>query len=166
MIYLDLDGVFADFNKKAIELIGPNYKEIKANELWKELGKEKHLFLNLDEVPDAQSLFRSIMIIAKEYNQEVAFLTALPYSTGNLSTSKQDKIDWVRKHLSKDIFVHTIIGGINKAKFAKPKDILIDDTERNLVAWQSVGAIPILHQTNHSEPTILRLREVLEGRSL
>ena len=50
MIYLDLDGVFADFNKKAIELIGPDYKEIKANELWKESKNNEVTDQELEEL--------------------------------------------------------------------------------------------------------------------
>lgn len=166
MIYLDLDGVFVDFNKKMIELLGPDYKKLNVHTFWREVGKEKNLFLDLDETEDAQSLFQSIKQIAEEAKQELSFLTAIPYSTGNLSTSRDDKIAWVRKHLSKIIPVYTVVGGINKAKYAKEGDILIDDTEKNLVAWGNVGGIAIFHQTNSSSPTILRLISVLQTQNL
>ena len=163
-IWLDLDGVFADLQKKLIEVFGPDYKEISPNNLWRRLQEEDHLFLHLNEIEDAQSLLSSIIKISDEYNCEIEFLTALPYSTGNLSTSRDDKILWVKRHLSITIPVSTIIGGLNKYKFANAGDILIDDTAKNLGPWEGAGGIGILHGSNNAVPTLLKLISILESQ--
>ena len=163
-IWLDLDGVMADMAQKLIEVFGSDYKSIPSNLLWKRLQEEDHLFLHLNEIPDAQSLLSSIVKIADEYNCELEFLTALPYSTGNLLTSKSDKISWVRSHLTDKIPVQTIIGGLNKYKFANVGDILIDDTAKNLGPWEAAGGIGILHESNNYAPTLLKLFSILESQ--
>jgi len=163
-IWIDLDGVMADFQKKLIEIFGPNYKELSTNAQWKRLQEEDHLFLHLNEIEDAQSLLSSIIKIAAEYCCDLEFLTALPYSTGNLLTSRDDKILWVKRHLSITIPVQTIIGGTNKYKFASSGDILIDDTQRNLGPWETAGGIGILHESNNSAPTLLKLISILESQ--
>lgn len=163
-IWLDLDGCFANMAQKLIEVFGPNYKELSANALWRRLQEEDHLFLHLNEIEDAQSLLSSIIKIADEYNCELEFLTALPYSTGNLSTSRDDKILWVKRHLSTTIPVSTIVGGTNKYKFANAEDILIDDYQKNLGPWETAGGIGILHESNNTAPTLLKLFSILESQ--
>lgn len=165
MIYLDLDGVFADFQKKLEDAFGPTYDQLTDKELWAELEKEQHLFLHLDEIDDAQSLFKSLNLIADDYGQDVAILTALPIPTGNLSTARKDKVEWVREHLSSTIQVNTVIGGTNKARFVNLNndvDILIDDRKKNIVAWEKAGGIGILHETDNSAPTIIKLISILD----
>ena len=163
-IWLDLDGCFANMAQKLIEVFGPNYKELSANALWRRLQEEDHLFLHLNEIKDAQSLLSSIIKITDEYNCELEFLTALPYSTGNLLTSRDDKILWVKRHLSTSIPISTIVGGTNKYKFASEGDILIDDTAKNLGPWEAAGGIGILHESNNSAPTLLKLFSILESQ--
>ena len=162
MIYIDLDGVFANFEKKLLDTFGPTYDQVSPKDLWAELGKEKNLFLHLDEIDDAQSLFRSISLIAAEYNRELAFLTALPIPRGNLTTAKDDKTSWVKQRLSETVPVFTVVGGKNKGKFADPGDILIDDMKRNIEVWEKAGGIGIHHETDNSAPTIIKLISILD----
>ena len=154
-VFLDLDGVVCDFPKKLKELFGTsNYDELRTtignDELWSGLGKVDHLFLNLEPMDNYKTLSNYLKSF---YDTKVIdrfeILTSLPYSTDKLTTSKQDKIDWVRKYLDSDIPVNTVVGGLKKAKYVKNKnDILIDDLSKNIEAWENAGGTGILFTSN------------------
>jgi hypothetical protein len=148
-VYLDLDGVMVNLDKKIQEVFGTEYKNISPNILWDTLGDIPNLFLNLEPMPNYLTLFNFLKQLESNGTIHLEILTSLPYSTKKLVTSKQDKTAWVREYLDKDIVVNTVVGGAKKAKFVKhPTDILIDDLERNIIAWQTAGGIGILHKSN------------------
>lgn len=158
-IYLDLDGVFADFENKAIELIGKKPKDMQPEEFWRELGKFDHFWRDLDLMPGSRMLYDAVMKIPDVY---VAFLTALPRPTGKMATAADDKRIWVKEHFGTACRVYTVVGGVNKAKYIQtPDDILIDDTQRNIDAWTKQGGIGILHTGTDYYSTIFRLMAVL-----
>ena len=155
-IYLDMDGVICNFPEKLQSIFGTSdYEELRhtvgTDKLWKELGQVDHLFLNLNPMPNYKTLFNYLQsLYDKGYVDEFEILTSLPHPTDKLHTAKQDKIDWVRKYLSKDIPVNTVIGGTEKAKYVKSKnDILVDDLTRNIEAWNKAGGTGI-HFTNNA----------------
>ena len=148
-VYLDLDGVMVNLDAKIQELFGKNYKELASSELWGELGKIDHLFLNLDPMPNYLTLFNYLKTKEQAGLIKLEILTSLPYSTNKLVSAKDDKIAWVREHLDKDIKVNTVVGGAKKARYVNsPKDILIDDMERNIDAWNQAGGRGILFKNN------------------
>lgn len=154
-VFLDLDGCVVDFPKKLKELFGTsNYDELRAtignDVLWSELGKLDHLFLNLEPMDNYKTLFNYIKSLEQtKVINRLEILTSLPYSTNKLTTSKEDKIKWVRKYLDPDIIVNTVVGGHKKAKYVKDKnDILIDDLPKNIEAWEKAGGTGILFVSN------------------
>jgi 5'(3')-deoxyribonucleotidase len=163
-IYLDLDGVFADFEKRAIELVGKNPKDMEPKEFWTKLGKFDHVWRDLEVIPQSRLLYDAVMRVPDVY---VTFLTALPKSKGKLVTASDDKKRWVREHFGNQCSVITVIGGINKAKYIQtPDDILIDDTAKNIDAWNSAGGIGILHDSKDVYSTIFRLMAILDKSKL
>lgn len=157
-LYLDLDGVFADLQKKVIDIFGRGYEDIPSSELWATLGKESHLFRNLEMIPNSIKLFEFVQTIP---NVRLSILTSLPNPTENLYTASIDKILWVDDNLSKTISVNTVYGGIHKAAFVKhPSDILIDDLTRNINAWSAAGGTGILHTS--VESTISQLKIIFD----
>lgn len=57
---------------------------------------------------------------------------------------KQTKLEWVRKYVG-DVVVLFSSGFIQKYKFIEnPGDILVDDSELELLAWRRNGGVPIL----------------------
>lgn len=132
-VYLDLDGVFADFDGKCKTIFGKYPKEMDSGEFWKLVCGVPHFWADLKVLPESRNLLR---ILDSNPNIHVEFLTALPRGTGECSTCKEDKIQWVHKNLGDKYTVNTVIGGINKARFVKsPTDILIDDMQKNIDAW-------------------------------
>ena len=137
-----------NLDKKIQEIFGTAYKNIPSNVLWDTLGDIPDLFLNLEPMANYLTLFTVLKTLENNSIIHLEILTSLPYSTKKLVTSKRDKIAWVRKYLDKNIKVNTVVGGAKKSKFVKyPTDILIDDLERNITAWENTGGIGILHKS-------------------
>lgn len=163
-VMLDLDGVMVDLDKFIHEIFNRDYKDsvkdIGADVLWGKLGEIPHMFLNLDPMPNYKTLYNYLKSLEKANVIHLEILTSLPYSTNKLVTARQDKIDWVKQYLDKDIVVNTVVGGAKKAKFVKtPTDILIDDMQKNIDAWNAAGARGILFVNNSD--TIAQLDRLL-----
>lgn len=137
-IYLDVDGVFADFDKKLAE-IAPGLPRM-SNEIWGPISKIPNFFDTLELMEDSLELID----ILKDYDLE--FLTALPRPTGYLHSADTDKRNWLRRNVSETIPINTVVGGVNKVQWlrANPGSILIDDYDRNIKLWEEYGGIGIL----------------------
>lgn len=145
IIYLDLDGVFADFKKRFKEIVHFDYDTDPAG-AWKRLDQVDHLFLTLEPLPYAHEMFS----IIQSKGIETKMLTALPRQTGKLKTAAADKTAWVRQHLSSTIEVICTDGWSGKRVYARPDAILIDDMKRNIDDWREGGGIGI-HHTNPAD---------------
>lgn len=160
IIALDLDGVFANFEKAAHQVWGDDSFKRNPTGFWNHIGKNvDHFFESFEIIPDS----KRILDAARQYEECQTFiLTALPIPRNKLATAKQDKIEWVKKNLDPNIHVETIIGGKNKYKYCNsPTDILIDDLPRNVDAWINAGGIGILHKD--IDDTIEQLHEALSS---
>ena len=169
-VFLDLDGCVADFPKLLESLYGTaDYDAIRdkigAGNLWKELGQIDHLFLNLEPMPNFNTLFNylnSLFLSRKIDRFEI--LTSIPRPTDKLHTAREDKIDWVRKYLDSYIPVNIVVGGTEKAKYVRSKyDVLIDDLPRNIEEWNKAGGTGILF-TNNAD-AISELDKFLDSRT-
>lgn len=138
-LYLDLDGVFADFHGRVTNLCGEGYHE-NPQRFWQTIDKIPNFFYTLDPLPYAYDMFEKFRHIK---NKE--FLTACPGLTGKLVTAVEDKQSWVRDHLCPHTVVNVVPSWRHKAKYATPNSILVDDFDRNISAWTQAGGIGILH---------------------
>lgn len=153
-IWLDLDGVFADF-QSAFELhCGfPYYSDPK--KAWSILENVNRLFLSLHPLNGAKEFYEEV----KSFGVDIEFLTALPQLTGKLHTAPLDKRLWVTSNLDPKVEVTCVANWSCKKNFAKPNEILIDDSQRNIDQWVSSGGIGILHRDNKT--TLHQLRQFL-----
>lgn len=158
-IYLDLDGVIADFYGTAEYLLGCPYHSLAPTVAWEQLSKIPSLYKNLPLLPGARDFFLEL----QRRCTELAILTALPWPTGELINAAIDKKTWVRRHISSEVQVLTVEEGKLKASFAHPNAILIDDSRGNIDAWSSVGGIGILHSTPGN--SLVALDRLLTKRS-
>ena len=122
MIFLDLDGVFADFDGFVLSTLGCEYSEYPPSEAWPHLAKVPYLFGQLEPLPEARELYTKICAIALMANQRVQFLTALPQLTGLLHTAVQDKTTWVHTHLDKEASVVCVPNWRYKSTFCRRGD--------------------------------------------
>lgn len=150
-IFVDMDGVLADF-VRGVEgpkyLNGPLVSEQTYDSRKLELSN-KGLFKDLPIMPGKRKLINYI----KESGIDWEILTAS--GTLNRTVVAQDKIYWIRKHVDPRITVTATIKGEDKAVFARPNHILIDDRKSNIKAWTEAGGVGILHRS--AEDTINQL---------
>lgn len=146
-LYLDLDGVFADFDQRVIELVGKHPRELPKKELWKVVYRDKHFFANLDMMPGAMDLWEA----AKPFKP--IFLTGAPSS----DVFRAQKPVWVAEKFGPE-WETIVLPRRDKQLYSKPGHVLIDDSEQNIEQWVSKGGIGILHTT--AEKTITMLKQV------
>lgn len=141
MIYVDLDGVCADFNKAVLKYTGKPYN---GKETWSILENIPRLFYNLDVMQGAQE---SVNKLIDTYGyRNVQILTALPLQTKELVSAQVDKVQWVHDKINSMIQVNCVPNWRFKKYFVMQEDdILIDDMPRNIKEWDEAGGIGILH---------------------
>ena len=141
-IFLDVDGVFADFDR-AIETLGIPRTEHHSNDIWKYLNQVPNFFYKLEVMHGSIEIIKELQAAG----HDLEFLTALPIPTGLLATADADKRRWLPEKISSTIPINTVVGGKNKVRWLvnNPGAVLIDDYERNINLWREHGGIGILH---------------------
>jgi hypothetical protein len=154
VIYLDMDGVIADFVKRYKEMY---HMEPKEAEKKKEFNKffdefiKTNQFATLEKMPGAD--------IGLEFLRKSPVPTHILSSTANEERyddiSKQ-KMIWLQTHgiTFNPVFVP---GKKHKYKYAAPDRIIIDDTESVINDWKKAGGIGILHKDWVTTLAILKL---------
>lgn len=167
-IALDVDGVFAQFDKAFIEQFGVNPRSFEGEhgkkEFWKTINSIPNWFSRLEIFPGIMELYEYVKTIP---NCKYYFLTAIPVPTGNLTTAADNKINWVHEHVDPNVRVETIVGGRNKFKYINPDtenvvSILIDDTLINCQNWIANGGEAILHDPNDIKRSIILLEMLVD----
>lgn len=137
-IYLDLDGVLADFDAAYEARFGVHPSAHDDDVLWPNINGCDRYFADLPPCPGAIDFFMQVAPF------EPTILTACPKS--NYQAVARQKREWVRRHLGWGVPVLPVMGGANKVLFMHaPGDILIDDFEKNLAPWRAEGGVAILH---------------------
>lgn len=153
-IYVDLDGVLADFNGHARTVYGLSDSVLKSNKIWDYItqyqkNSNKEWFYDLPLMNDAMQLWDYV----KDYSPTI--LTATGWEYEKVSEQKRK---WVEKHFGSDIPVITVPKSEDKAKYATADSILIDDSERSINPWIQNKGIGILHK--NSTQTIKDLEKI------
>jgi len=146
IIYLDMDGVLADFDAKGLELFGSTWKEeIKLPE-WGRFSAYPSIYEMLAPMPDALELYEGCCQFTGDRNQ-VQILTALPRRARlQFPDAVQHKVEWARKHIHPQIRVRFGPFAMDKQYHCySPQDVLIDDMQINIDQWNNIGGIGILH---------------------
>ena len=138
-LYLDLDGVFADFEAEASHKLGMVCGKVDDKYLWEAVNAEYRWFATLPLCFGSFSLWE----YCKQFNP--TFLTA---TGNNYEDVTEQKIDWVRNVLGdKTAPVITVRKGVDKAAYAEPGAVLVDDQPKVIAPWIAAGGIGIVHQT-------------------
>ena len=148
-IYLDIDGVAADFEGGFKEITGKYPSQVEKKFLWKTINSDKNFFYDLDVMRGFMNLWDLVE------DTEPSFLTGLPGS----SSGKEAKIKWVNKHFPGTEVI--VVPKKEKRKWAASNHILIDDTMSNIIEWKADGGIGIYHEVFNFHSTISELKDIL-----
>ena len=146
-IYFDMDGVLADFNRGVLEMFGIDAGDQEApdrkvldDRMFAAIAATPHFYLRLEPVEGMLDILKELI---SGYGDKVEILTGIPKPERNVVTAAEDKVEWVRKLVSKDIKVNTVLRR-EKMKYAKgPRTILVDDMKMNIREWTEAGGTGI-----------------------
>lgn len=149
MIYLDMDGVIADFDGYFERLFGVLPRQIPATERWNKVNKTPNYWVDLPKTPEADILITHL----KKYG--FAILTGVPHL--GCDKAKAQKRQWLKKHYGIEANI-ICCNSRDKANYCQVGDILIDDWPPNIERWIQAGGIGILHTS--VEDTLEQLKRL------
>lgn len=161
-LYLDMDGVVADFDEYAHRTIGaPPSGGIYPNEIWEKLATNPRLYRDLKKTPHADELVDYCKLMCKNRGWEIKFLTAIPKGN-DIPWAFYDKMTWALFFFP-DIPVMFGPYSKDKHQHCTMGDILIDDRISNIDDWNSAGGFGILHKNLNDTVTYLKTFELPWG---
>ena len=155
-IYVDMDGVLADFFGAWKKLVGKDWREIKdLDGALQRIRDKDDFWLNIPVTPNAMNLLSLVKQLKGSYN----ILSApLP----NDPKSEPHKRQWIEKNLSAFPPSKVIITS-NKSVHATQPDgtpnILIDDFGKNIAKWEAAGGVGFKHKDHKFERTVKNLKQ-------
>ena len=136
-LFLDADGVLADFDQGARELLGMRPKEFIAThgrgKFWKRLANARSFYGSLPEMTDARLLFDAVKHL------KPTILTGLPLG----EWAAPQKVKWAAEHFP-GVPIITCMAR-DKHKHMKPGDVLVDDREKHRAAYEEAGVVFVHH---------------------
>lgn len=129
LLFCDLDGILADFEKGVENTFGENICDIRPSKLWSVINKSTTFFGNLPWMPKGRELWERI----KEYDPII--ITCVP--TG-CCTATEQKIRWCQRELGPDIKVITCLTK-DKSNYCYSRLFLIDNRLPVLNSWKEKG---------------------------
>lgn len=166
-IYLDMDGVLADFFGPIAKHHGvKNWRDARkarrqADSKIDKIASKPGYFTHLKALPNAGRLIGGVLKLADHYN-----ILSSPLLS-NVEQSSREKSEWLQKHLRKHP-PRAVLFDHEKFKFAKQADgtpnILVDDYETNIQLWEANGGIGILYKDSEIERVLKQLHHAMEGK--
>ena len=161
-IYIDMDGVLADFFGEWAKIMQVDHfsqinKQHNIDDALQKIRDTDEFWLNLPLLPQAKDLLGLVKKVKGQY-----FICSSPLADD--PRSEPHKREWIKNNLSffppKDVFITH-----NKPKYAKNDDgspnILIDDYGVNINAWEDAGGIGFKYKDHKFERTAKAIKQAV-----
>jgi len=149
-LFLDADGVLADFDAGAQQLLGMKPKAFIAKygrgAFWKRLANAKNFYGSLPQMPDARRLFDAVKHL------DPTILTGLPLG----KWAAPQKVEWAAEHFP-GVPIITCMAA-DKHKHMHPGDVLVDDREKHRAAYEAAGVVFVHHK--NAEDSLRQLAKI------
>jgi hypothetical protein len=146
-LYLDCDGVLANFDRGATEILGMPPKAFQTRHntglFWQKLANAPDFYARLPLMPDARRLFEAVRHL------DPIILTGLP--RGNWAADQ--KVRWAAEHFPGTRIITCM--AVDKRNHCAQGDVLVDDTVKHRHLWEEAGGIFIHHTSAESTLTQL-----------
>jgi hypothetical protein len=137
-LFLDCDGVLADFDAGAKEVLGMSPRAFEQRhdkrEFWQRIARARDFYAQLPLMPDAKILFDAV-----EHLHPI-ILTGLPL--GNWAAPQ--KVRWAERHFPGTHIITCMAR--DKFRHMKGADVLVDDRADHRDKWEAAGGIFIHHK--------------------
>jgi hypothetical protein len=137
-LFLDCDGVLADFDHGATAILGMPPKAFEKRHglgrFWAKLASAPDFYFSLPLLPGANELFEAVKHL------DPIILTGLPQ--GNWAADQ--KVRWAAQHFPGTRIITTMAR--NKRNHGKPGDVLVDDMLKHAALWEEMGGVFIQHK--------------------
>jgi hypothetical protein len=158
-LYLDCDGVLADFDAGAAAVFGMHPRRYEARHglgrFWSALAKTPDFYAGLPPMPDAITLFEGVRHL------DPIILTGVPRG----GWAEAQKRRWAERHFPGTPIITT--RAALKREHCHPGDVLVDDTLKYRPLWEEAGGVFIHHTSAAATLAELRSRypELFEARA-
>jgi hypothetical protein len=153
-LFLDCDGVLADFDRGATRVLGlpPRVYEKKHGlpAFWRQLQRAPDFYATLPPLPDAFALFEAVRHL------DPIILTGLPRG----DWAAPQKVRWAAEHFPGTRIITCM--AVDKRRHAQAGDVLVDDMLRHRHLWEEAGGIFVHHRS--AAESIAELRRIWPGR--
>lgn len=137
-LYLDCDGVLADFDRGATAILGLPPREFERRHglgrFWQKLAQAPDFYFGLPLLPDALDLFEAVRHL------DPIILTGLP--RGNWAADQ--KVRWAAHYFPGTRIITTLAR--DKRNHAREGDVLVDDQLKHAHLWRDVGGVFVHHR--------------------
>ena len=149
-IFLDCDGVLADFERGAEAVLGapPRIFEKRhgLSVFWRRLAQAPDFYASLPLLPDARRLFEAV----RHLNPII--LTGCPRG----GWAENQKARWAAAHFPGTRLIACM--AVDKRRHGREGDILVDDTLRYRPLWEEMGGTFVHHRS--IDETLAELRQL------
>ena len=159
-VFVDMDGVLADFFGAWKKLIGKDWRNIDdIDDALQRIRDKDDFWLKIPKTANAMNLLGLIKQLKGKYN-------ILSAPLANDPNSEPHKREWIAKNL-KAFPPNKVYITADKAKFATQPDgtpnILIDDFGQNINKWTAAGGVGFKHKDHKFERTVKNLAQHMKG---
>lgn len=144
-LFLDLDGVLADFDRGVREVTGKPPEDLSLKAMWAALARAPRFFETLEFMHDAEALWR----FCEPHHPTI--LTGLPLG----SRAPAQKRRWVARMLGAHVPVITCMSR-EKPRWSGRGHVLVDDRASAREGWERKGGTFIHHTSAENSISALR----------